>query len=131
MFACQCIGRATRWGAFLVVWAIAAACSGVEKDPYGVPYEWIDQAPRTGVVKEVNEPWAFFVASLRGGHGLKVGNDLAVRRDGVILAVGRIESFETDTTAVLKLLKPPKTAPPVENRPRPGDDLISYPPRKK
>jgi len=101
-----------------------------ERNPDGVPYEWIDAAPAVGVVRAVNPGLGFAVVALPrdAGADLRRGVTLGVRRDGVIVIWGVIDELEDARTLVLQLKGSP-LAPDGSSQARVGDSVIAYPPK--
>jgi len=95
----------------------------------GIPYKWIDGAPAIGVVRAVNPGFGFAVIGLSrdATPNLQRGLTLGIRRDGVIVIWGVVDTLEDARTLVLEL-KGNAFAPDGSSLARVGDSVIIYPP---
>ena len=95
----------------------------------GIPYQWIDAAPALGVVRAVNPGFGFVVIGLSrdATPELRRGVTLGIRRNGVIVIWGVVDTLEDPRTLVLEL-KGNAFAPDGSSQARVGDSVIIYPP---
>ncbi len=114
---------AALWLGFLGC-AVAQVSVDPKLDTNGVPYAWIDAAPKIGTIKGVNRDFGFLIATLDPEilnlGTVKLAKKVASRRDGVVMAHGLVEEVNGKTIVIF--LKE-------QLDPRVGDDLIFYPPK--
>jgi len=86
----------------------------------------IRDAPSLGKVLEYDADWHFVVINCGSKHNLEPDRKLAIRRDGSILGLIRIDEILPDQSVAE--LDGAWKGDPKAIKPQPGDDVLTYPP---
>lgn len=101
-------------------------------DPDTIPEAAVANAPALGKVAARNLGEGFLITTVAESKTIRLGTQLAVRRDNVIVATGYIESFQDGKVSIVALHNPAALLQKAAVlQPMLGDAVILYPPPRE